>query len=308
MVKYSLLLATLDRVEDVDRFLASLSSQTFQDFEVLVIDQNEDDRLVPILDQYSWLFPIQRLRCARGHSRAFNHGLAHARGEFVAFPDDDCWYDPDLLERVAARFAADRSAAGITGREIVEPGFVSGGRWDPDNGPVKPDNVWSRAITFSIFLRREIARRYRFDETLGVGAGTPWGAGEETDFLLQLIEDGHEIHYDPFISVWHRGRSGPYTRSLCAKAASYGRGMGRVLAKHRYPWWEVARHLVRPAGGTLISLMLGRFGKAAYHWSIFKGRAAGWLSRTETPVQPDSQDPWPVRKSRSLVAKSEDVA
>ena len=68
-----------------------------------------------------------------------------------------------------------------------------------------------------MFLRREVVRDYSFDESLGVGAGTPWGAGEETDYLLRLLEDGHRIFYDPAIAIWHQGRSGPYTSGTFAE-------------------------------------------------------------------------------------------
>src|SRR5262249_9641648 len=160
----------------------------------------------------------RRIHSAPGHSRAFNTGLRHVTGDLVAFPDDDCWYDPDLLERVALGLERNPGWSGITGREIVEPGFTSGGRWDSELGPVARANIWRRAITFSIFLRAEVAREFMFDETLGVGAGTPWGAGEETDYLLRMIEAGHVVHYDPSIAVWHQGRSGPYTAETYSKA------------------------------------------------------------------------------------------
>src|SRR5262249_10265884 len=160
----------------------------------------------------------------------------------------------------------------LTGREIVTPGFTSGGRWDRRRGPVTRQNVWGRAITFSMFLRRPFVENARFDESLGVGAGSPWGAGEETDYLLRAIALGHVIHFEPSPGVWHRGRSGPYRPEIYSKARHYGMGIGRVLRKHRYPVPSVAYHLGRPFGGALLWLAAGRLGKARYHWSIFSGR------------------------------------
>ena len=51
-IKFSLILATVDRVTELERFLDSLDRQTFRDFELFVVDQNTDDRLVPILASY----------------------------------------------------------------------------------------------------------------------------------------------------------------------------------------------------------------------------------------------------------------
>ncbi len=44
-----------------------------------------------------------RLRSPRGLSRARNEALPRLEADVVAFPDDDCEYPDDLLERVAAR-------------------------------------------------------------------------------------------------------------------------------------------------------------------------------------------------------------
>lgn len=298
-MRYSILLATLDRTRELHQFLASLTHQTWKDFEVLIIDQNSDDRVAGVMAEYSGQFPIRRVRSLRGHSRAFNAGLAQVTGDIVAFPDDDCWYDPNLLERVAALLDAHPEWSGITGREVVEPGYTSGGRWDPNAGMLSCTNIFRRAITFSMFLRGNAAQKYRFDETLGVGAGTPWGAGEETDYLLSMIEDGHIIFYDPSIPIWHQGRSGPYSMETYEKARRYGMGMGRVLRKHCFPLGSVMHHLIRPVGGTLLSLAAGKWSKARYHWSIFAGRADGWF------LTPEHMQP--QRQPSALLSRGEDL-
>jgi glycosyltransferase involved in cell wall biosynthesis len=293
---YSLLLATVGRTRELHRFLQSLVDQTWRDFEVIVIDQNADDRIAEVLDQYSGKLLLQHVRSLRGHSKAFNAGLQRIRGEIIAFPDDDCWYGSDVLERVARFFRGNPQWNGLTGREVVEPGFSSGARWDSRPGRVTRRNIWRRAITFSIFLRRSAVDCARFDESLGVGASTPWGAGEETDFLLRAIERGHAIHYDPSLGIWHQGRSGPYDPQIYAKARYYGMGIGRVLRKHRYPLQALAYHLMRPLGGAVLYMTAGAPERARYHWSIFSGRMGGWLSSVDavaeaTPAQLASGNP-----------------
>ena len=61
--------------------------------------------------------------------------------------------------------------------------------------------------------------------------------------------------------------------------------MGRVLRKHGYPVRLVAYHLVRPIGGTILSVMRGRLRKARYHWSIFVGRLDGWTPQWTPPIR-----------------------
>src|SRR5438046_834934 len=119
----SVLLATAGRTQVLHRFLGSMTDQTWRNFEIIVIEQNPDDRLVKVLAEYTGRMTLRHLRSAPGHSKALNIGLQHIRGDVVAFPDDDCWYDADVLERVALFFRQNPGWGGLTGREIVEPGF-----------------------------------------------------------------------------------------------------------------------------------------------------------------------------------------
>ena len=297
-MRVSLILATYGRDHELHTLLKSLLDQSFRDFEVIVVDQNTDHRVAQVLQHYNRSLRVVHLRTMKGHSRAFNAGLALVTGDIVAFPDDDCWYDRDLLERVVQFFDANPGCDGLTGRELVEPGFTSGFRWDGEPGLVARNNVWRRAITFSMFLRSSVTRSLMFDESLGVGAGSPWGAGEETDYLLRAIERGDVIHYDPTIGVWHRGRSGPYSTEIYAKAKCYGCGVGRVLRKHRSSPLSVATHLVRPLGGALLFRAMGEAERARYHWSIFSGRFSGWIAKPD--VRESQPAPRPVSQPEFL--------
>src|ERR1700742_1620555 len=95
---FSLVVSTKGRTSELIPLLESLQRQTFRDFDVLVVDQNEEASLVPLLSQ-AWGFPLKHLRCPgeRGLSRGRNVGWRACAGRFVAFPDDDCWYEPDFL-------------------------------------------------------------------------------------------------------------------------------------------------------------------------------------------------------------------
>lgn len=100
---FSLILATIGRTEELKRFLASLDKQTLRRFELIMADQNPDDRIKPLLEPYQDHFPIMHLHrpTERGASKARNVGLQHANGDVLTFPDDDCWYLPQLLEKIA---------------------------------------------------------------------------------------------------------------------------------------------------------------------------------------------------------------
>src|SRR5262249_25707873 len=117
---FDLIVATVGRTEELVRFLDSLGEQDDIAIRVIVVDQNEDDRLAPVLAGRT--LPIERVRSARGLSRARNAGLELVEADVVAFPDDDCTYPHGLLPALARRFADDPSLDGLSGRVEDETG------------------------------------------------------------------------------------------------------------------------------------------------------------------------------------------
>jgi len=271
-------MATVGRTEEVARFLASLDAQDHRDFELIVVDQNPDERLQPVLAPYSARIPVHRVASqTRGASRARNAGIERATGDLVAFPDDDCLYPPGLLAAVDGFFARNPGTDALTCRSMDAKGNTSNGRFSSEAGSVDRLNVWGRGIEYAMFFRRESVKDLRFDEALGVGAGTPWGAGEATDYLLRLLKEGGVVYYDPALVVVHPPPVADYDERAARKAYAYGSGMGYVLKSHQMPLWLKARWLYRPLGGAGISLARRRPDEARFRWSTFRGRLRGML-------------------------------
>lgn len=274
-MRFSLVLGTVGRTLELERFLNALDAQRYRQFELIVVDQNEDDRLPPVLAPYMDRFPILHLRCARGLSRARNIGLAHAGGELVGFPDDDCWYPPGLLATVAAEFAGHPEWDGVTGRSVDEHGVESGARFLPASATLSLATAW-HAISYAIFLRRRVVDAIGgFDETLGVGAGTAYGSGEETDYVIRALRGGHTVRYVNRVVVHHPNPVRTFDAAARRRGYSYGCGMGRVLGKHRYPPWHLAEALIRPAGGAVVAAATGRWAQARYYAAVLSGRLRG---------------------------------
>ena len=250
---FDLVVATLGRVDELEALLDSLEQQTHRDFRVLVVDQNDDNRVEDVIRPCE--LDIVHLRAPAGLSRARNEALAHLRADVVAFPDDDCIYPDDLLERVASRLTPDLD--GLTGREPW---------WPAGPARLTRENLWNRAISFTIFLRRSVVERVGpFDETLGL----PDSSGEEIDYLIRALDAGARIDYDPTLVVEHPAK----VRDLAAVGARDGASLGYILRKHRYPPRVVARMLVRPAAGVVAEPRRARF-----HLETLRGRLRGLRS------------------------------
>jgi GT2 family glycosyltransferase len=272
-LRFDLVVATVDRTAPLEALLASLEAQTHRLFRLLVVDQNEDDRVTTLLATHPGLETLH-LRSERGLSRARNAALPRLDADVVAFPDDDCVYAPDLLGRVARRFAECAELAGLSGRARDEDGR-SAGRWPSRATRIGFDNVWQTANSHTIFLRREVVGRVgHFDEALGLGARTPWSSGEEIDYLVRALRLGVRLDYDPCIEITH-----PVKRVSADELVALGRrdggSIGYILARNRYPPRTIARLLVRPAFGAVLALALLDTTRARFQAATLVGRLRG---------------------------------
>lgn len=274
---FALVVATVDRGDGLRILLDSLERQTYRRFRVLLVDQNDDDRVVPVVAASDEL-EIVRLHAPRGLARARNAALAHVDADIVAFPDDDCAYPDDLLERIAKRFAERPDLDGLTGRTTDAAGRSSG-RWSTQAGPVERNAVWHGGNSASTFLRRELVESVGgFDEQLGLGSGSTssasWSSGEEIDYLVRALDSGARIEFDPSLIVLHELRT--FTaEELRAVGLRDGGSVGYILRKHRYPLRVVARMLVRPVGGVVVSLVRRDLARARFHAATLRGRLTG---------------------------------
>ena len=278
----SLIVATLGRSTEMERFLEHADKQSYCKFEVIVVvDQNSDGRLEDIIKRYESRMAIIQLRCSPGLSKARNAGIRVSSGEIIAFPDDDCWYPPSLLESIVTLFGKNTNWDGLTGRIVNEMNSVSGdARFDTESGYVTLPNVWRRVCSATIFFTRETVEAIgNFDEELGPGAGTPWGGADDIDYLARAIKAGRTIFYDPKISVFHPDLSVAAQADRLGRFYSYGAGMGRVWMKQKFPARVIGYYLLRPLVGVCVSLVTGRWMQARYRWAAFQGRLSGLMSR-----------------------------
>jgi GT2 family glycosyltransferase len=275
-----LVLPTVDRTMELDRCLASLASQSFESFRVILVDQNRDGRLAPILGRYDEAVQILRVTSLPGLSRARNAGLRHVEADLVAFPDDDCWYPPDLLEKVVGMLSHRPDLDGVGGRTIDAQGRSSFVLWDDveKSARITHANVWRTAVAATIFFRRNVIDSIDgFDETLGVGAGTPWGSGEETDYILRALASGFSLEYDPRVTVYHDFPNPRFSRRTAERGYAYGMGNGRVLRTHGYSASFALYRVLQLVAGATVFALRGRFALARFYWAMARGRAVGWF-------------------------------
>jgi glycosyltransferase involved in cell wall biosynthesis len=276
--RFSLILATCGRTSELHCFFASLDAEMGPMCECIVVDQNPDERLQPVLAAWEQRLSIRHVRSSPGLSRARNVGLELTRGEIVAFPDDDCWYSPNLLSEVARFFAEHPDYRMLSVGVRDEQGIASGNRWVREACDLTTANLFRTSVGMALFLRRGgHADLLRFDESLGVGAGTPFASGEDTDFVFRLLETGLKGRFERGLTAYHPRRDMLSGCVNAKRAYGYGCGMGRVIRQRaKLPLLPafVAFDLLRMTS----SLVRGKFGPATLCLAHGRGVVAGYVA------------------------------
>jgi hypothetical protein len=295
MFKVSLIVATLgERPNDLRILLSSLAPQARFISDVILVDQHRDPGcLSALVSQFCEVLPVRIVRSERGLSRARNRGLAFATGGLVAFPDDDCVYPDGLLQWVTdwfdSNFEYDILAVGVKDAA----GVTSGNRWPQDSCEIKPMNAFRTTFSSSLFLCTDLAQSARFDEQLGVGSGTPYGSGEETDYVLRLLRLSARGRFDRTQYVIHPRRDMLSGTASAQRAEAYGIGMGHVLRLNSLqPLWAsfMVFNLVRAAlvflRGDMKSALLC-LAQTKGKWQGFHAPVSADLSNRSSQLQRD---------------------
>ena len=273
--RFSLVISTLGRVDELARMLGSLVSRA-ESIEVIVIDQNEDERLAPVIEHFKPLLDLRCAKASRGLSRARNVGIALSRGEIVAFPDDDCEYLDSSLLAVTAAFSRDPTVGIVSGQLTPEKGGQSSGQARRPRLRVNRWNVWRLCSSATIFVDRSVfARVGGFDEELGLGSNGPWQSGEETDFLLRALRAGVEIRYDGEVRIVHPETPNKSDPAYAWRAHAYGMGMAEVLRRYAYPWWYRLLPIASSAIRAARALLEGEPTRAKLLFCACRGRLRG---------------------------------
>jgi hypothetical protein len=203
-------------------------------------------------------------------SAARNAGIRIAEGDWVGFPDDDCWYEPHLPESLKPRFMC------------TEPLSGAAVQWVEEGLPAEPARrlSWERSrmfrdipvASFQLFFHRGLFSLIGdFDCRFGVGLF--FGAGEETDLVLRALQAGALVTYEPEAKVHHPIKLPAPTAPARSAIRCRQRGAGALWVKHRLPAWVVIRGLMAPL---LHPVMKGSFGAdLALGFATFMGRLDG---------------------------------
>lgn len=211
----SVLISTRNRAESLRLTLDSLFVPTnlqSPEWEAVVVDNDSVDHTAQVCRDFRERF-VGHFRFVvekkHGKSNALNSAIAAARGDILAFTDDDVRCAPDYLESIRTVFGQHMADA-VQGRVLLE---CEGGHpewldrylgltvgWRDDGEEVADLN--GTLCGTNMVLRADVFRKINgFLPQLGPGV---IGLGEETELNLRMRKAGCRLLYAPQILIWHR--------------------------------------------------------------------------------------------------------
>jgi GT2 family glycosyltransferase len=213
----------------------------WKDFELIVVDQSEDDRTADAMVAYTDDARIRYIRSAEpGCSKARNLGVRAARHDLIAITDDDCTVPPTWLESLLRPLRTEPKV-GVTFCTVLpvsregEHGHTPHIIFDRQRTLTSSGQAWRRTWRHHFWLGAGMAfRREAFDAVGGfddmLGPGAKFGAAEDNDFAWRCLGKGWWLQENPDATVDHDGfRNVDEFRALVLRDHY---GVGGAYAKH----------------------------------------------------------------------------
>jgi GT2 family glycosyltransferase len=212
-----------------------LARLTYPDFEVIIVDDGSTDATAAIARGYGFRVISTE---NRGLASARNTGLQAAKGEIVAYIDDDAYPDPDWLRYLAHTFMS-TDYAGVGGPNMAPSGdgLVADAVANAPGGPVHvllSDSEAEHIPGCNMAFRRECI------EDIGGFDSQFRSAGDDVDICWRLSESGRRIGFSPGAMVWHHARSSVH--GYWKQQAGYGKA--EALLERKWPdHYNTAGHI-----------------------------------------------------------------
>lgn len=198
---------TYNREKLISRATESILAQTYRDFEFIIVDNGSSDRSGSIADEYAAkddrIRVIHRERGNIGAGR--NTGLDAARGEYIAFIDDDDWAEPDFLQfllDLLREYDADVAICGAADKAFDEKKVMT-----PEEAII--ELMWRKKYNMAFptkLFRRELMETLRFPED---------GTYDDIALMYRLLanaERGVAYHGLPKYTFYrHEGNNSAWT-------------------------------------------------------------------------------------------------
>lgn len=225
----------------------NLAQMKSQQIELILVDSDSTDDTVKVMEEFASVYPKTRIvKAGKGLGRARNAGINAAKGDLIAFTDDDCYLDENYYQALRALFAEPRQFHYGMGQILLYDDADDGRiaiAWVSKPTIIKPGTALPTG-TFqgaNIFFLREVfekAGKFRDD----MGSGTPFPC-EDIEFGTRCSLAGFTGVFTPQVKVFHHhGRkAGSKEANETVIGYEIGRGAyyGSMIVDGRTEAWKL---------------------------------------------------------------------
>ncbi len=231
MPKYSVIVPVFNRPQEIEELLQSLVSQTYRNFEVLIIEDGSTHTSEAVYEAFSTRLAIRyffKQNSGPGPSR--NFGFAHAKGEYLVVFDSDCVIPPGYFAAVEERLVSEnldmwggpdrgrvdftplQQAMGYTMSSVLTTGGIRGAV----SKGFQPRS-FNMGLSRKVF---EVTKGFKFDRF-----------AEDIELSIRAVNMGFRTGLIDKAFVYHKRRT--TLASFFKQVSNFGKG--RVLVGRAHP-------------------------------------------------------------------------
>lgn len=207
--RYSVVIPVYNRPDEVDELLQSLCGQTYQNFEVVVVEDGSAIPCKQVVKKYTEMLDVHYFEKPNsGPGQTRNYAAERSRGEYLLILDSDCILPETYLAAVEAKlqrepadafggpdrahdsFSDVQKAINYAMTSFFTTGGIRGGK-------KKMDKFYPRS--FNMGVRAEVYK--------ALGGFSAMRFGEDIDFSIRIFKGGYRCRLFPEAWVWHKRRT-----------------------------------------------------------------------------------------------------
>lgn len=232
-MKYSIIVPVFNRPDEIDELLESLTHQTFNDFEVIIVEDGSQKPCKEVCDKYTDKLNLKYfMKENSGPGQSRNYGAERSEGEYLLILDSDVVLPENYLyaieeelhrDKADAFGGPDRAHNSFTDTQkaisySMTSFFTTGGI---RGGKKKMDKFYPRS--FNMGIRREVYNK--------LGGFSKMRFGEDIDFSIRIFKAGCKCRLFPGAWVYHKRRTDfrKFWRQV------YNSGIARINLYKKYP-------------------------------------------------------------------------
>ncbi|ATP57199.1 glycosyltransferase [Pedobacter ginsengisoli] len=206
---FSIIIPLYNRPQEIDELLATLTKQTYTQFEVLVIEDGSVNDAKGIVDKYANTLDVKYFfKPNEGQGFSRNYGFERAKGDFFVIFDSDCLIPEDYLE-IVKNYLFEHKLDAYGGPDAAHQSFtpvqkaISYAMTSPfTTGGIRGNKKHIGQFhprSFNMGVSREVWEK--------VGGFILTRLGEDIEYSIRIHEHGFKIGLIPAARVFHKRRT-----------------------------------------------------------------------------------------------------